>query len=99
MNELSSQLVALNKMKHVTGILQTIGKKKTDDLLKVLHDPSFTSALEDITSSLDPSVHFRKLKYGCVHLGPANSLEVEPIFLGLCSMEHGVENCILSTTV
>lgn len=63
MKELSSQLTALNKMKQVTGSLQTMGKKKADDLLKSLYDPSFTSAMEDITSPLDPSVHLKKLKY------------------------------------
>ena len=62
MKELSNQLVALNKMKHVTGVLQSIGKKKTDDLLRCLHDPDFTDVMEDITSSLDPSVHLKKLK-------------------------------------
>ena len=63
MKELSHQLVALNKMKQVTGTLQTMKKSKTDDLLKCLHDETFTSAMENLTSPLDSSVHFKKLKY------------------------------------
>ena len=63
MKELSGQQVALNKMKQVTGMLQTMSKKKTDDLLKCLYDPDFTSSMEDITSPLDPSIHFKKLKW------------------------------------
>lgn len=64
MKDLSKQLSALNKMKQVTDTLQFLGKKKTDDLLKYLGDQSFTSAMENITSPLDPSIHLRKLKYG-----------------------------------
>lgn len=63
MKELSNQLVALNKMKQVTDIMQkNVNRKKAEDLLKCIKEASFTSAMEDITSPLDPSVHFRKLK-------------------------------------
>ena len=65
MKELSSQLTALNKMKHVTDTLQNVGKKKTDEVLKYLGDQSFTSAMENITSPLDPSIHVKKLR--CVY--------------------------------
>ena len=63
MRELSSQLNALNKMKHVTGVLQTVAKKKTDDVMKYLHEESFTSAMENITSPLDPSLRLKRLLY------------------------------------
>jgi len=65
MRELSAQLNALNKMKHVTSILQTLAKKKTDDVKKHLHEESFTSAMENITSPLDPSLRLKRLLYVC----------------------------------
>ena len=62
MKELSDQLTALNKMKQLTDRLQSLGKKKTDDLLQSLRDPHFTKAMENITSPLDPAVHIKELK-------------------------------------
>ncbi len=62
MKELSSQLNALNKMKHVTSVLQGLGKKKTtEEVMKYLHEPSFTAAMDNITSPLDPSLKLRRL--------------------------------------
>ena len=63
MKDLSNQLNALNKMKHVTGVLQGVAKKKTEDVMKYLHDPSFTSAMQNISSPLDPSIRLKKLLY------------------------------------
>lgn len=63
MKELNKQYVALNKMKQATGSLQNMGKKKADDMLRFLSEPSFTDSMENITSSLDPSVHLKKLMY------------------------------------
>ena len=62
MKELSDQLTALNKMKQITDRLQSLGKKKTDDLVASLSDPHFTNAMKDITSPLDPAVHLKILK-------------------------------------
>ena len=62
MKELSNQLTALNKMKQLTDRLQSLGKKKTDDLLQSLSDPHFTNAMKNITSPLDPAVHLKELK-------------------------------------
>lgn len=61
MRELSNQLMALNKMKHVTTVLQGLAKKKSDDVLKYLQDPAFTSVMENITSPLDPSLRLKRL--------------------------------------
>ena len=63
MKELSDQLTALNKMKQLSDRLQTVGKKKNaDDLMKFLNDPHFLSAMKNITSPLDSSIHFKELK-------------------------------------
>lgn len=62
MKELSDQLTALNKMKQVTDRLQSLGKKKTDDLLASLRDPHFTNAMKNITSPLDPALHLKEIK-------------------------------------
>ena len=62
MKELSEQLTALNKMKQLTDRLQTLGKKKTDDLVMSLSDPHFTNAMKDISSPLDPAIHLKELK-------------------------------------
>lgn len=61
MKELSDQLMALNKMKHLTDKLQNLGKKKTDDLLKFLSDSHFLAAMRDVTSPLDSSIHCKEL--------------------------------------
>ncbi len=63
MKELSEQLQALTKMKHASDTLQNIKKSKNDDFLKTLHEKQFTSAMEHLTSPLDPSLHCRSLKY------------------------------------
>lgn len=62
MKELSEQLIALTKMKLATDRLQTMKKSKTEDVLKYLHDKQFTSAMENLTSPLDPSLHCKRLK-------------------------------------
>ena len=62
MRELSQQLVALNKMKGVTSKLQAAGKKKGEDPLKALQEPSLLESMQNLTSCLDPSVHLKKLK-------------------------------------
>lgn len=62
MKELSEQLTALNKMKHATDKLQTMKKSKTEDFLKCLYEKQFTSAMDNLTSPLDPSLHCKRLK-------------------------------------
>ena len=77
MKELSKELLALNKMKHLTDTLQSLGKKRTEDMLKYLKDPSFTSAMEGITSPLDHTIHLKKLKYRmCAHMSERGSCVV-----------------------
>ena len=78
MKELSNQLQALVKMEQVTAMLQSIPKKKTDDLLKCLHDHQFTSVMQDISSPLDPTLHCKSLQY--VIASPSSmSLQVPPV--------------------
>ena len=62
MKELNNQLTALNKMKQLTDSLQHLGKKKTDDLVRSLSEPHFTTAMKDVTSPLDPALHLKELK-------------------------------------
>ena len=45
----------------VTSLLQTLGKKKSEELLKCLKEPHFTTAMKNITSPLDPMLHCKAL--------------------------------------
>ena len=62
MKDLSDQIIALTKMKHISDTLQNVKKGKTEDFLKCLHDKQFTSAMDNLTSPLDPSLHCKRVK-------------------------------------
>ncbi len=62
MKELSEQLQALTKMKNASDTLQNIKKSKNEDFLKCLYDKQFTSAMDHLTSPLDPSLHCKRMK-------------------------------------
>ena len=45
----------------VTSHLQTLGKKKVEELLKCLRESHFITAMENISSPLDPMLHCKAL--------------------------------------
>ena len=45
----------------VTSHLQSLGKKKSEELLKCLREAHFIMAMENITSPLDPMLHCKTL--------------------------------------
>lgn len=45
----------------VTSHLQTLGKKKVEELLKCLRESHFITAMESIISPLDPMLHCKAL--------------------------------------
>ena len=48
-------------MEQVTSHLQSLGKKKSEELLKCIRESHFIMAMENITSPLDPMLHSKTL--------------------------------------
>ena len=60
MKELSCQLLALGKMKQVSDLMQA--SRKREDPLKCLQEPTFMSAMNDLTSPLNLRLHCKGIK-------------------------------------
>ena len=46
----------------VTGELQNLPKKRSDEMLQWLREKDFKAAMENVSSPLDPSLRFRALQ-------------------------------------